>query len=1220
MFWEIFRFEIQNKLRRPAIYLYLAAILIFTVMSFATASLPLGEKQHINSPQMIAFWCAAMSMVMMLVGSSVMGMSLFRDIENNTKDYYLTYPITKSGYFWGRFVSSFLFMLLLGVAVPLGILLGTKLGPVLGPVVGRADIHRYGPNLLSFYLQPFLTIVVPNLLFTSCLFYGLVAVTRNVKVVYTGGIILFLAYFVSGFYFGHTTNTRVMILSDPFLLTGVRLQMNNSPSVMQNTQMIVVSGDELLNRLIWPGIGLAVVIATYLWFNFETFFSGRKDRSAIDETGVRKKAVFARASHVSFSGVYNRRTFYDLVKLELRNILRDNYFWIIIGLGSVILGFSFWMTPNYYWVENFPRSVDFLADFHDTFIFFIFFIIMFYTGETLHRDRLTRYAFVNDSLPPPNWVLNGSKLVSLCFFAVFLSLLPLVAGVVVQICKGYYAFNFPIYFGGIGVQVLPRLLEMVFFCYVIHVVLNNKFAAHGVAAVLWIGGFFLQLTGIFDYHLLVYPYTPNSDISEMDGLGHMAGPILWFHSYWLLFGGLLVIVAALFFHRGVSTSLKERLQLVPERMNRVTRWFTVGLLAAFFAVGGWLYYNVSFLNDFITKGEGTARGIRYEKVLKHYDSLPLPVLTGIRMRVDLYPEKQQENVRATVTIVNPTQKPISELLLDGDELSDYQLSMGGFALKFSQPLYYRRGEMNIFRSRQDSAPFRLYTLPRALAPGDTAVIDVQSSVFTHGIPNGQYGQSLLRNGVFFTGNLPEAGYDDDDEISSPYERRKYGLPPRKDEEGIPQDDPVGIRTLKAGRTAHLMTMDMTVSTSGDQVAVGQGQLVGQWQEGGRNYFHYVLDHPGTYPPIAVVSARYAVTTDSIQLDHKIYVKVFYHPGHGTNVQRFIAGYKDALRYYSQAYGPYPYNSISLAEASPYIWSQGSTATLNTLPENFGWNARFTIPDQFDYCYFVAARLSAQQWWRFQVAPNETVGSLSIPEGLAFYDALVMAEHKYGKDNMQWILQQQEWPYIFRRTRQEDADAPLIRSKFGFVLEGKAAVVLYGLRDLIGEDSIDAALREFKDSFAKRASGPYAGANDLYRCLKAHTPDSLQYYLTDTWQKVTLYDNSVTAVAATPTGRPDEYKVVLTVDVNKIWSGEKGQETVAKGMNDYIDIGVFGAATTNKTTGRGHTNPLYLQKYKLGFGSHVITVIVHGKPEWAGIDPYSKLIDRRMGDNTKSFTK
>jgi hypothetical protein len=34
MFWKIFLFEIQNRLRRPAVYLYFLAALIFTVGTF----------------------------------------------------------------------------------------------------------------------------------------------------------------------------------------------------------------------------------------------------------------------------------------------------------------------------------------------------------------------------------------------------------------------------------------------------------------------------------------------------------------------------------------------------------------------------------------------------------------------------------------------------------------------------------------------------------------------------------------------------------------------------------------------------------------------------------------------------------------------------------------------------------------------------------------------------------------------------------------------------------------------------------------------------------------------------------------------------------------------------------------------------------------------------------------------------------------------------------
>ena len=126
MFWKIFVFEIQNRIRRPVIYLYFAAVLIFTIGSFATGSLPLGEKENINAPFLIAMWCAGMTMMMMLISSSVMGVALYRDIEYNTKDYYLTYPITKAGYFWGRFLGSFACMIFIASAILIGYLPGNK--------------------------------------------------------------------------------------------------------------------------------------------------------------------------------------------------------------------------------------------------------------------------------------------------------------------------------------------------------------------------------------------------------------------------------------------------------------------------------------------------------------------------------------------------------------------------------------------------------------------------------------------------------------------------------------------------------------------------------------------------------------------------------------------------------------------------------------------------------------------------------------------------------------------------------------------------------------------------------------------------------------------------------------------------------------------------------------------------------------------------------------
>ncbi len=1208
MFTKIFLFEIQNRVRKPAVYLYFFVVLIFTAGSFATGALPVGEKEHINAPYLIAFWCSAMTMMMMLISSSMMGTALYRDIEYNTRDYYLTYPITKAGYFWGRYLGSFAFMIIIASAMLFGIFIGTKLGPLMK----WADPAQYGPNTFIYYLYPFITIALPNIFFVSSLFFGLVAVTRNVKVIYFGGILLFLGYFISIFFLDHTNNQTAIVLSDPFSLNAVRFASNNTNSATQNTSLFELSGNFLVNRFIWGGVGLTVILFTYLRFNFEKFFSGKHDRARIDEEHTPGGIAELKNTRVTFKKPYAINTLKSLTKIELLNIIRDNYFWFIVGTGSFFLGFVFWMGMRNYDVPDYPRTVVLLDIFNDVFPFFIFFIILFYTGETLHRDRSTRYAFINDSLPPPNWVMNGSKIITLLILAMGLSLIPAVVGIIVQTFKGFFHFRLELYFIYVFFMLLPPLLEIVIFCYLVHVVINNKFVAHAIGATIWIGIFFLRTSGIFNYNLLLYSYTPQAWLNDMNGIGHMITPVSLFNIYWSLAAGLLIIIAALFFYRGVGTSLKERLRLVPGRFDKPTKTFTAILLILFLATGAYNYYNVSYLNNFIAKWENTDRGIMYEKKLKHYDSLAIPTVTAIKMDVDLYPHKKQAYTHAWVSVINKNNRPISQMLLDADGLTDYSITQNGKAVSYSCPLLYPRGMFNFFRPGYDTADFRLYTLDKPLAPGDSAIFEVQSSVIHKGYTNDLYAAEMLDNGTFFRGGLPGIGYDDDDEVSSPYVRKKSGLPEKKDEDP-PQDDPVAINRLRAGKQAGLFQLDITVSTPIDQQAVAPGELVKSWQQNGRNMFHFVQGAPGTYPPFSILCARFEENRDSIVHGHKVYIDVLHDPHHTANTARFITAYKESLKYFSEAYGDFPFNNIRLAETSQFGPRETSQPTLDTYAEYNNWNAHFTDSNQYDFVSFNTARVAAQQWWRFKVAPNATIGSLVIPEGLPVYSALVFWEKKYGRENIRRELLNQLGFYLFIRHHLEEKEHPLITADKWFEWGGKAGVVLYGLRSLIGEDSMNRALREFEDAFAFKKNGPYAGANDLYDYLKRYTPDSLQYFLTDSWQKVTLYDNRVKTVTVNKTPGKEEYKITATVSIDKSWLNEKGEDAPAKDLNDYIDIGVFGK-DIKASDGTMKMNPIYVKKYKLTRGDHSFIITVNSKPASVAVDPYGFLIDRKPEDN------
>jgi hypothetical protein len=220
--------------------------------------------------------------------------------------------------------------------------------------------------------------------------------------------------------------------------------------------------------------------------------------------------------------------------------------------------------------------------------------------------------------------------------------------------------------------------------------------------------------------------------------------------------------------------------------------------------------------------------------------------------------------------------------------------------------------------------------------------------------------------------------------------------------------------------------------------------------------------------------------------------------------------------------------------------------------------------------------------------------------------------------MKRFLKQELDDYLRGRANEAKKENVFINCNRPYEWYNKGSLILYGLQDLIGMDTLNKALHEFRDAYAFKPNPPYPGSNDLYRYIAKHVPDSVKYYLDDTWNKITLYENKILDSKVTPTGKKDEYKVDLKVSTQKMYADSAGNEKPAAKMDDYIDIGVFAADTKDKD-GRTLTNPLYLKKHKLTAGVHDIQVIVKGKPPVkAGIDPYVKLIDRIPDDNVKDL--
>ena len=110
---------------------------------------------------------------------------------------------------------------------------------------------------------------------------------------------------------------------------------------------------------------------------------------------------------------------------------------------------------------------------------------------------------------------------------------------------------------------------------------------------------------------------------------------------------------------------------------------------------------------------------------------------------------------------------------------------------------------------------------------------------------------------------------------------------------------------------HSDWVDVTaiISTTPDQIAIAPGSLVREWQEGGRRYFEYKLDHP-SLNFYAFMSGRYEVAREQW---NGIKLEVYYLKEHPWNVPRMMNSMKKSLAYYIKNFGPYEHKEARIIE-------------------------------------------------------------------------------------------------------------------------------------------------------------------------------------------------------------------------------------------------------------------------------------------------------------------
>ena len=861
------------------------------------------------------------------------------------------------------------------------------------------------------------------------------------------------------------------------------------------------------------------------------------------------------------------------------------YFVAILVAGLLFMILNSLQLETVFGTRTWPMAWKVIEILGGTFSLFVVILITLYAGELVWRERDLRLDQMVDATPTPSWIGYTSKLIALSAMVVSLLLAVIVAGMANQALLGFFRFEPGLYAEKLlGMQLVDYLLLCVL-ALAVHTLVNHKYTGHFILVLVYVGVDLLPLMGI-EHSLWLYGSDLGETYSDMNRHGWYLGPFLWFKLYWAGFAILMAVGSNLLWPRGVDGRIRQRFSSARLRWRApAVAMIAVGV-ALSGAAGGFVYYNTNVLNTYLDSDDGEKLQARYEKDYKRYEALPQPRITAVSLEVDLFPDTGDVNARGSYQFVNRTADAIEKvhLLLDSDA------EIRELAFGVSAELEHEDVDLG----------YRIFALDAPIAPGETSSLEFDLAYprkgFSHGIDN-----AVVKNGSFVNSSiLPSFGYDPSRELALDRVRKKHDLEPKERMRDL--DDPVGRQDTYISRDADWVDFEVVVSTRADQVALAPGYLERQWEENGRRYFHYAMDAP-ILNFFSFLSARYEVVRDTW---NDVAIEVYHHPGHEFNLERMIDSVKKSLEYFSAEFSPYQHRQVRILEFPRY--ASFAQSFPNTIPysESIGFIARVKGED-IDYPFYVTAHEVAHQWWAHQVIGANVQGSTVLSETLAQYSALMVMEHEYGADKIRRFLEYELDTYLRGRSTERKKEVPLLRvENQPYIHYNKGSLVMYALRDSIGEEAVNRALSRLLEKWGFKGP-PYPSSRDLLAELQAETPADLQAWLADLFEHITLYENRATEALARDLG-DGRYEVTLSFEARKLRAGEQGEETEVA-LDDPIDIGVFDE----------EGEPLYLEKHRLVASASEVKVVVRGEPARAGIDPYHKLIDRHPDDNEIAVT-
>ena len=1187
MFKTFFLSEIKYTLKQPMVYIFIFILALMEFFATVSDNVQVGGafgNIYRNSPYTITIHVTVFCIFSLLMAVAFFNNAALRDYNNEFNEILFTTPLSKPGYFFGRFFGA----LFVSTLPLLGVFIGVLVGTYMNGIFGWMDSERFGPFYLETFVNNYLLFILPNMFLAGAVIFAMANKWKSTVISFVGGLVIIVAYIVSLSLMSDVDNETIAGLTDIFGINTFSIETKYLTPAEKNTISPGFSGLLLWNRLIWTGIGMLILLLSYVSFSFK-----KKNKKIKKEkvSTTSKDTVFTLPTlNPTYDSATNWLQFKSFFYTNFLSIVKSVTFKILFLFCIIILVTDLISGFEYFGLQSYPLTYKLIDSIKDNTNLFTIIILIFFSGELIWRDRDSKINEVVDATAHTSFISMAAKALSLVCITTILNLFFIVIAITYQLLHGYTRIELDVYLLDFFYENLALYIVFGGIMIMIQVLSSNKYIGYFISIlVLLVWDILLNILDIRS-NMLDIGGSASVLYSDMNAFGPGLKSTLWFNLYWILLSFLGLLIAGALWNRGSKSSLLSRIKTARKEVPKSYRGFILITAIAWLGVASYVYYNTQVLNPYRSSDTEEQLMADFEKKNNKYKEAVHPKVTDVKYYIDIFPNKRDIHVKADIELTNESNEPIDSLHFFNNEGWDTKLNIPN-----AKPVY-----------KDTTYLYTIYKLSPALQPGEKIVMKVDNKFITKGFRNSRGPTMIVKNGTFFNNReiLPTMGYNESYELTDKNTRKKYDLAPKERTPKLSGElSELHNRNYLDNGQSDFINVETIISTIKEQTAIAPGSLIKKWEENGRDYYHYKTDTP-SLNFYSFMSADYEIKKRKWK---GIDIEVYYDEKHPENVDMMLDAVERSLAYYTKNFGPYFHKQCRIIEFPRY--ASFAQAFPGTMPysEAIGFIINLEDETENNVVDAVIAHEMAHQWWAHQVCGANMQGGTLMSEGFSQYASRMTSKSiTENPMKMRQLLKYDHDRYLRGRSREREKELPLYKvENQGYIHYGKGSLILYALQDYIGEDKVNLAMKNFLEEYRYKKP-PYPTSLDFIRHLEPQVPDSLHYLITDWFKEITLYDNRLKEANYKKLDN-GKYEVTLQIESSKIKADSLGNETKTV-INDWIDVGAFADDEEE--------NLIFEKRVKFNKPEMTFVFEIDSIPSKLAIDPRHLLIDRVYDDNIK----